>query len=84
METILAGFLGAGLAAMVFLAGAIWEKRRSGEKTAVQQEPAETRLGREKAGQAEPRTDARAEELRRKQWQEWLNFLYYDGSPSDG
>jgi hypothetical protein len=81
MEAILKGFLGAGLAALVFLAGALWERRRP----AVRQKPPETGQGQEtadEAGAANTQAAARAEELRRKQWQEWLNFLYYDGSPS--
>ena len=82
MTTILQGFGGAGLALLVFLAGMAWERHRSRGKQPGDHAAPELPKIPDTSGQAPARSDAQAELTRRMQWQEWLNFLYYDGSPS--
>ena len=65
---ILGGFIGAALVPMVFAAGALFEHRRA----------------RQKPEAAAPKTvpDPQAER-RRREWDDWMRFLHYDGTPQD-
>ena len=65
LVSMIGGFLGAALAAALFGAGVLFERRR--------------RPGKREAGRMEP-PDPQAE-LRRRQWEDWMGFLHYDGTP---
>lgn len=63
---ILGGFIGAALVPTVFAAGVLFERRRA----------------RQKPEAAAPKTapDPQAER-RHREWEDWMRFLHYDGTP---